>query len=136
MQVTTSTSDLLPHIALNAGTSSPINLSTSAIAANTVLEGTSGSRTFFGILEVDYSLSISPPEVKVDAFISHFGQKTQLGGIDLNPNNPNAKIGGSVLGVKAEVDLSFDFNSYILTITATGCLPIVGCKTASTQIHL
>ncbi|PZV22009.1 MAG: hypothetical protein DCF12_21035 [Snowella sp.] len=136
MQVTTSASDLLPHIALNQGTSSPINLSTAAIAANTVLEGTSGSHTFFGIVEVDYSLSISPPEVKVDIFITHFGQKTRIGGIDLNPNNPNAKIGGSVLGVKAEVDLSFDFNTYILTITATGCLPIVGCKTASTQIHL
>jgi|688.fasta_scaffold878249_1 hypothetical protein len=136
MQVTTSASDLLPHIALNEGTSSPINLSTAAVAANTALEGVSGSYTFFTYLEVDYSLSISPPDVKVDLFINALGQKIRIAGADLNPNNPTAKIGGSILGFKAEVVLTFDFNTYNLTIQATGCAPFAGCKTGSTTIHL
>ncbi|CCI26948.1 MULTISPECIES: hypothetical protein [Microcystis] len=135
MQVTTTQADLLPHISTEQGVpqAATMEVPTSATVAQ---EAVSGSYTFFGFLEVDYSLSISPPQIKVDLFINALGQKIRIAGVDLNPNHPTAKIGGSALGFKAEVELSFDFNTYILTIKATGCAPFVGCKTGSTTIHL
>lgn len=140
MQVTTTQTDLLSHIPTNEGVPESANIVTSSIATSTettsFAEGVSGSYTFFGFLEVDYSLSISPPQVKVDVFINALGQKIRIAGVDLNPNNPTAKIGGSALGFKAEVELAFDFNTYILKITATGCAPFVGCKSGSTSVHL
>lgn len=148
MKVTTTQTDLLPHIPTNNGLPSEINVSVaptavaaasevSAMAAQSnASEAVSGSYKFFGFFEVDYSLSISPPEVKVDLYITALGGKVRIAGVDLNPNHPTAKIGGSALGFKAEATLTYDFSTSVLTIQATGCAPFVGCKTGSTQIHL
>ncbi len=72
MQVTTTQTDLLSHIPTYEGVPEQVNLVTSPVApmaaATTLKEAVSGSYTFFGFLEVDYSLSISPPQVKVDLY--------------------------------------------------------------------
>ena len=138
MQVTTTQNDLLAHIPTNEGMPDTVNLVTlsEAQATTSSLEGVSGSYKFFGFLEVDYALSITPPQVKVDLLIDALGKKVRIAGVDLNPNHPTAKIGGSAFGFKAEVVLSFDFTTHILKIEATGCVPIIGCKKGSTQIHL
>lgn len=149
MKVTTTTTNLLPHISLNEGLPSQVNVSPSPaevtvpstgttpdLLETTALEPVSGSYTFFGFLVVDYSLSITPPEVKIDLYITALGKKVRIAGVDINPNNPTVKIGGSALGFKAELDASFDFSTYVLTLKATGCVPILGCKTGTTHIHL
>jgi len=76
MQVTTTQADLLPHISTEQGVpqAATMEVPTSATVAQ---EAVSGSYTFFGFLEVDYSLSISPPQIKVDLFINALGQKNQ-----------------------------------------------------------
>src|SRR5690348_8502966 len=108
MKVTTTSIDVLPHIATNEGRPSQVNFMLPAVAATnaasaTTLDAVSGSYTFFGFLEVDYSLAIFPPEVQLDLYINALGEKIRIAGVDLNPNNPTATIGGSALGFKAEL---------------------------------
>jgi len=141
MKVTTTSIDVLPHIVTNEGRPSQVNFMLPAVTATnatpaTTMDAVSGSYTFFGFLEVDYSLSIFPPEVQLDLYINALGEKVRIAGVDLNPNNPTATIGGSALGFKAELTATFNFDTDILTLQAKGCVPVIGCKSGSTQIHL
>lgn len=114
MQVTTTNTDLFPHISTNGSTPPSVNIAMAfptekMVSPSSVSpEGVSSSYMFFGFLEVDYSLSISPPELKADLYINALGQKVRIAGVDLNPEHPTAKIGGSALGFNTEVKLTFD----------------------------
>ncbi|WP_375515392.1 hypothetical protein [uncultured Nostoc sp.] len=62
--------------------------------------------------------------------------KIPLGSFDLNPQHPTATIGGGAFGFKAEVEISFDFNTDVLKICGKVCAPFAGCKSGCTSIHV
>ncbi len=132
MLVTTTETDLLTHINANVPLP-PVPVSPPSIPS---VEDTSGSYKFFSFFEIDWSLSTSPISVTVNLYadVPIFG-KVKLAGGTIDASHPTITIGGGAHGFKAEVKLSFDFSTYMLSVTATACA-FGKCKQGNFSIHL
>lgn len=78
----------------------------------------------WGPLEIDYCLDLTIPQVTFS--ISVKGIK--IGSGTINPTHPCLTIGGSVLGVKAEVTVCIDPAQKQVTYDAELCIPLLGCQ--------
>lgn len=52
----------------------------------------------------------------------------------INPAHPCVQLGGKIDGVKAQLDLCFNFSSMCLEIKGEACLPFAGCKSFSKNV--
>lgn len=78
-----------------------------------------------GPLSVHGCVDLNGPSVSVE--VTLLG--VTLAQCDLSLQHQDCKIGGSVDGFKAELDLTFSDNPLQLTIDGQLCAPIVGCDT-------
>ncbi len=90
----------------------------------------SGSINILGVIVINYTFSANELDINVTLLGITIGSAT------INPQHPSVQIGGEVLGFKAEVTISFDFSSLVMTIEGTVCAPFAGCKSAQTQVKL
>lgn len=96
------------------------------VAARTAASG--GCISFFKVLEFCYSFSSNSINLELKVLGVTVASAT------LNPAHPCAKLGGKVDGVKAELDVCFNFSSMCMEIKGEACLPFVGCKSFSKEI--
>ena len=105
---------------------------TPAHVANTA--ATNGCFTFIGVLEVCWNISMAGVIISI-TLKTPFGD-VSLGKCELTSMKPSCKLGGSIDGFKAEVDLDFDITNLTLKICGEACAPFVGCKKGCTTIHI
>jgi hypothetical protein len=95
---------------------------------------TKGCITLLDHLKICYSLSND--EVSVSAELVTPLGNVNLGSATLTPNNSSVTVGGHIAGFKAEVTISFDFHSLVLKVCGKVCVPIFGCTSGCTSVHL
>lgn len=78
-----------------------------------------------GALSIHACLDVTVPSVTIE--IRLLG--VVIGTCQLSPVDQTCKIGGSIDGFKAEVDLNLDLNPLRLSVTIQLCVPILGCRT-------
>lgn len=88
----------------------------------------------FGIgpLNVHACVDTSGPSISVA--VTLLG--VTLANCELSQDHRDCKVGGSIDGFKAEVDLSLDLAPLQLEVDATLCAPIIGCDQLHTVIPL
>ena len=95
---------------------------------------TNGCFTFLGILEVCWNISMAGIVITIK-LKTPFGD-VDLGKCELTSTKPSCKLGGSIDGFKAEVDLDVDLAAMSLKICGEVCAPFVGCKKGCTTLHI
>jgi hypothetical protein len=86
----------------------------------------------FGPLSLHACLDTSVPSVSLKATLLG----VTLANCELSPDHQDCKIGGSIDGFKADVDVTFSINPLGLTLDGQLCAPIVGCDTFHKTIPL
>lgn len=78
----------------------------------------SGSSTLFGFLTIAWDIDLSVPQVSITVTLNTpFGNKI-IGSVVLNPQHPSVTVGGSVGPFTAQVTLSCNFSTMILSYDA------------------
>ncbi len=80
--------------------------------------------------------SISGDNITISVVLSTPLGDITIGKAVLNAQNPTVTLGGGFAGFKAEVTLSYDVKTSVLTIEGKVCAPLAGCKSGSVHIHL
>jgi hypothetical protein len=113
--------DILPHI------NAPHHLAARA-------SSTGGCITLLGMIQVCYTLSAD--EVKISVELKTPLGDVSLGSATLNASNPSVTLGGGIFGFKAEVTISINFQTLELKLCGKLCVPIGGCTSGCTSVHL
>jgi len=121
MAVTYYKEDILPQVG------GPDSLITRASSIN-------GCITLLGVLKICYSLSTDSVSISAE-LDTPFGTAS-LGSCTLNLQHTECVLGVDKWGFKAQVTISFDFSTLVLTLCGKVCAPFVGCKEGCTSIHL
>ena len=85
-------------------------------------------------LKVCYT--ISGDKIIIEAILTTPFGDYDIGKATIDPQNPKVTIGGSFHGFTAEVEISFEFETYLLELSAKICVPFVGCKSGSVSVNL
>ncbi len=85
----------------------------------------------FGPLSISFDAGLNPPHITVIAKLLG----VTIGNVNITPEHPTAKIGGSALGFTAELDISVDFSARTLTITGKVGTPFTGTKSFTKTFH-
>ena len=126
MQVIKTNDDLLAHI-----TAVPSN-HPMMVGEGIASLHTSGSYSILGgMLTFDWSFTPESLAIHFDAQLHAFSQTFDLGAIDINADKPTGKLGGTFLGVKAEIDAEYQSSTHHVQATATVAVPLLGSRQAA-----
>ncbi len=91
----------------------------------TVQDIRSGSITMLEIIRVDYQ--VTPNSAQMSATLKTLLGEIHLGPLPLSPDHPTGTVSGRMSGYKAEVEATFNFSTYLLTLSGVACDPDLGC---------
>jgi hypothetical protein len=90
----------------------------------------SGCVGFLTVMEACYEVGAAEVEVTVKLAGTAIGRGT------LTTADPRSTFRGGLFGLIADATASFDFTSYVLTLRGEVCVPVKGCTSGTTSVHL
>ncbi len=85
----------------------------------------------FGPLTISFDAGLNPPHISLSATLLG----VSIGKVDITPEHPTARLGGSFAGFTAELDISVDFSARTITIEGKVGAPFIGTKSFKKTFH-
>lgn len=105
------------------------------LSVEDVATSLNGCIALIGPLELCYQVSGNSIDIKADINVPLLGKVT-IGEATIDPSHPKVTIGGSVIGYKAEVNVTFDFATFNLEACATYCAPEGKCDQSCASVRI
>ena len=90
----------------------------------------SGCIGFLTVMEACYEVGTTEIDVSLKLAGNTIGKCT------LSSTDPQCTFRGGLFGLVADATVSFDFTSYVLTLSGEACVPVKGCTTGTASIRL
>jgi hypothetical protein len=119
--ITPALGQMLPNDALRVGAADGLRQSVAS---------QSGCIGFLSVIEACYEVGSH----EIDVSLKLAGNP--LGKCTLSSADPECTFGGGLFGLVADATVSFDFTSYVLTLSGETCVPVKGCTAGTARIHL